>query len=343
MLYDESVTLLAAFGAALVMALVHKGLATLGRQQAATADGREIAFQGPAPDEDAAAGKSLHRLIAIVLIAILVAFDVSLPAPAVRAAARLFGFAPQVTVMNLPNSALFIATLLSGFLWVQIGHFVRLRSVWTRCRFVLLVVALPLACRTVLWLGIAVLDRHVILSDGGAYLAGIWSEFFAFGIVPFFVPAMHRRIYAPLATWTREHIGVRGREAAEYLGNAVLFLGTIALVAASAIVQAPVPNAPMPARTSTAAMPVPSGMPHICMNDYPLISLRLGEQGVTIVSFTITTEGTVKNIAVIRSSGSQHLDDAAVECVARWTYEPVSVNGQPAEAPWQAKVVWKLR
>lgn len=49
------------------------------------------------------------------------------------------------------------------------------------------------------------------------------------------------------------------------------------------------------------------------------------------------------NVTVAHSSGSQELDQAAVECASSWTYRPAQKNGRPVEVPWQAEVNWMLR
>jgi periplasmic protein TonB len=90
--------------------------------------------------------------------------------------------------------------------------------------------------------------------------------------------------------------------------------------------------------------PFTIGKPHQCMQEYPAISVRLGEQGVTTVGFTITTEGSVDNVHVVNSSGSERLDNAAVSCVANWHYGPAKNDaGQPVAVNNKAAVVWKLK
>lgn len=113
-------------------------------------------------------------------------------------------------------------------------------------------------------------------------------------------------------------------------------------------------DAPPPASTITVqnkappvqkqlSAPASIGRPHTCGQDYPQLSLRLGEQGKTIVAFHIATNGTTKNVSVAKSSGSSRLDRAALKCVSRWTYKPAKgPSGQPIEVPWKAQVVWDL-
>jgi len=89
--------------------------------------------------------------------------------------------------------------------------------------------------------------------------------------------------------------------------------------------------------------PASIGKPHFCGNDYPAISKRLGETGVTKVGFTITTDGHVENVHIVDSSGSERLDSAAVSCVTTWHYKAAIKDNVPVAVPWQAAVQWKLQ
>jgi periplasmic protein TonB len=90
--------------------------------------------------------------------------------------------------------------------------------------------------------------------------------------------------------------------------------------------------------------PASIGRPHTCGQDYPALSLRLGEQGTTVLSFHISVDGSIKDIGVATTSGSERLDEAAVKCAARWRYKPaVGENGSAIEVPWKAQVVWDLK
>ncbi len=88
--------------------------------------------------------------------------------------------------------------------------------------------------------------------------------------------------------------------------------------------------------------PASIGKPHVCLQDYPAISVRLGEQGTTTIGFTITAEGHVENVHVVNSSGSERLDNAAVNCAASWRYKAAVEAGKPVAVPWKAEVKWVL-
>jgi TonB family protein len=48
-------------------------------------------------------------------------------------------------------------------------------------------------------------------------------------------------------------------------------------------------------------------------------------------SMRITAEGTVAGAEIVESSGDTKYDQAAVECVSRWTYKPATHDGKPVE------------
>ena len=88
--------------------------------------------------------------------------------------------------------------------------------------------------------------------------------------------------------------------------------------------------------------PASIGKPHVCLQDYPAISVRLGEQGTTTIGFTITADGHVENVHVVNSSGSERLDNAAVNCAGSWRYKPAVRDNNPVAVPWKAEVKWVL-
>jgi protein TonB len=113
--------------------------------------------------------------------------------------------------------------------------------------------------------------------------------------------------------------------------------------------QAPSPitvtNKPPPPVVTHEAVstPVSIGRPHVCGgNDYPAVSQRLGEEGTTMISFKVKTDGSVSDVTIAKSSGSERLDTAAISCAGHWRYKPATQDGVPVERSWQANVVWKI-
>jgi len=89
--------------------------------------------------------------------------------------------------------------------------------------------------------------------------------------------------------------------------------------------------------------PASIGRKHECQSNYPAISQRLGEEGVITVAFHIAVDGSVKDVSILNSSGSERLDNAALACVPNWRYTPAIEAGHPVEVPWKAQVVYKLK
>jgi protein TonB len=65
---------------------------------------------------------------------------------------------------------------------------------------------------------------------------------------------------------------------------------------------------------------------------YPAPAIRRGIEGVVVLEFTITKQGTTADIAVVRSS--DHIFEAAAQsALARYRYEPRVVDGVPIDVP----------
>jgi TonB family protein len=82
--------------------------------------------------------------------------------------------------------------------------------------------------------------------------------------------------------------------------------------------------------------------PENCRDDYPFLSRVLGDEGTTELSFTVAADGAVSAITIAKSSGSDRLDDAAKDCVAKWRYRPALKDNVLVDAPMTVKVNWNL-
>jgi len=88
----------------------------------------------------------------------------------------------------------------------------------------------------------------------------------------------------------------------------------------------------------------PSGnVPHNCVTYYPEAAVRANAEGTTIMAFTVTSDGSVKDMVIDKSSGNADLDAATIRCVAQWHYMPAKRDGVAIETPWKAAIQWKLR
>lgn len=74
---------------------------------------------------------------------------------------------------------------------------------------------------------------------------------------------------------------------------------------------------------------------------YPPISQRLGEQGVTVMTVTIRSDGAPTDVVVKQTSGSDRLDSAAKSHIwAHWRWQPLTQGCSPATAT--VNVAWHI-
>ena len=59
---------------------------------------------------------------------------------------------------------------------------------------------------------------------------------------------------------------------------------------------------------------------------YPEEARRLHQEGVVLLSVEVSAEGLPDEVSVKRSSGYESLDQAAVQAVKRWTFDPARVG-----------------
>jgi protein TonB len=89
--------------------------------------------------------------------------------------------------------------------------------------------------------------------------------------------------------------------------------------------------------------PIPTTSHESVAADYPQESIRLHEQGATRLRYLIGTDGNVKDVEILDSSGYPRLDEASVEIVKKkWRFWPALENGKPVEIWMPANIVWKL-
>ena len=61
--------------------------------------------------------------------------------------------------------------------------------------------------------------------------------------------------------------------------------------------------------------------------EFPLEAVRRGESGRVLLKVPVAVNGTPGGISVVRSSGSELLDRAALEAVSRWRFLPARRDG----------------
>jgi protein TonB len=101
-------------------------------------------------------------------------------------------------------------------------------------------------------------------------------------------------------------------------------------------VQPTTPKAVEPTITPSKAV----GRTHDCATYYPDLSRRLNESGDVLVHYDVGVDGSITNVGVAKSSGSDRLDQAAVSCVSsRWRNTPAMNGDTPVASPNHQAIV----
>ncbi len=66
--------------------------------------------------------------------------------------------------------------------------------------------------------------------------------------------------------------------------------------------------------------------------DYPPTSRRLGEEGRVLMKVLVSADGAAEDVQIEKSSGSERLDNAAIQAVKRWRFIPAKKNNQALSA-----------
>lgn len=74
--------------------------------------------------------------------------------------------------------------------------------------------------------------------------------------------------------------------------------------------------------------------------EYPAIARQAGVQGIVIIELTITETGEVASAHVLRSIAV--LDQAALDAVRAWRFEPAQLNGEPVAVIMAVTVNFQL-
>jgi protein TonB len=76
---------------------------------------------------------------------------------------------------------------------------------------------------------------------------------------------------------------------------------------------------------------------------YPFMSKRLNEQGTVMLRVQVKADGTAGHVEVKSSSGFPRLDQAAMDAVKTWRFNPATVDGKPIEEWYQVPITLKLQ
>jgi len=75
---------------------------------------------------------------------------------------------------------------------------------------------------------------------------------------------------------------------------------------------------------------------------YPASARRAGTQGTVTLRVQVTREGLAARVDVEKSSGSPHLDAAALEAVKAWRFVPARQGAEPLESWVLMPIVFRL-
>ncbi len=76
--------------------------------------------------------------------------------------------------------------------------------------------------------------------------------------------------------------------------------------------------------------------------DYPWRARRAGWEGRVVVQVEVTPDGAVADAQVADSSGHAVLDEAAVETIRRWRFEPARQGGAPVAGDVRVPITFRL-
>jgi periplasmic protein TonB len=101
---------------------------------------------------------------------------------------------------------------------------------------------------------------------------------------------------------------------------------------------------PAPAPTAPATVQPRIDLAHSSQPEYPPQSRRLGEQGSLVLQVMVDASGRITDSKLVQSSGSQRLDQAALEGVkTNYHFFPGTVDGKPQPMWFTFKFTWKLQ
>jgi TonB family protein len=77
--------------------------------------------------------------------------------------------------------------------------------------------------------------------------------------------------------------------------------------------------------------------------NYPPASRRAGEQGTAVFSVLVDASGHPQEVKVLTSSGYDRLDQAAMEAIRRWMFDPAVRDSQKVTAWTSVRVKFQLQ
>lgn len=86
----------------------------------------------------------------------------------------------------------------------------------------------------------------------------------------------------------------------------------------------------------------PARVTHAPAPAYPGSAMRRRESGEVLLHLQVGSNGRLRNVEILRSSGSRALDRAATQAVRRWRFEPARRNGAAVDGTLQIPIQFTL-
>ena len=104
------------------------------------------------------------------------------------------------------------------------------------------------------------------------------------------------------------------------------------------------PGAAVTAEKAAPAMPAVASAAYLenPAPRYPETARRMGQEGTVMLRVLVTADGAAAHVALERSSGSPHLDGAALERVRNWRFRPARQGSAPVESWVLVPIVFRL-
>ena len=108
----------------------------------------------------------------------------------------------------------------------------------------------------------------------------------------------------------------------------------------------PAVASPEPRSLNASAAVTPAGFNAAYLSNpaprYPVAARRAGEHGTVTLRVRVTADGLASRVAVEKSSGSAHLDAAALEAVKAWRFTPARQGPDAVESWMLVPIVFRL-
>ncbi len=108
-------------------------------------------------------------------------------------------------------------------------------------------------------------------------------------------------------------------------------------------VDTPSPDDWVPAEPNEAPPGTPARVLENAAPEYPRVSRRLGEEGSVVLEIGVDARGRATSARVIESSGFERLDQAAVQAVLGWRFQPATQAGVAIDATLVHTVTFRLQ